>query len=214
MRGDTCPVASGMGDGTRTRSCGEGLAGACRGSWSESVFCSACLCWGCRPAGAASQTWNWRAGLGVQGCGRVPAPVRLGGKLPPGKWEPDTLGGTGASCCSPFSKMQVCKILLQSHLRKLINPFIRELLLFPSSWRRWLSLLRELQGGRHTTGLLLSFRIPVVVLLSACRWLMIKYSCWIVTEFWVLANGVDEDVQNLPMVLCTPASAGDSWRSS
>lgn len=44
---------------------------------------------------------------------------------------------------------------------------------------------------------------------------MIKYSYWIVTEFWVLTNGVDEDMQNLPMAPCmAPASADGSWRSN
>lgn len=62
---------------------------------------------------------------------------------------------------------------------------------------------------------LFSFRIPVVMLLDACQWLMIKYSYWIVTEFGMLTKGVDEDVQNLPVAPCVaPASTDDSWRSN
>lgn len=121
----------------------------------------------CKPETGAG--WEHKAA-------RALAPFRLGGKLPLGKWEPDILGGTRASCCFPFGNMQVCKIVMQSHLRKQINPFICESLLFPSSRRQWLFLLRELQGGWHTIDFLLSFRIPVVVLLVACQWLMIKYS--------------------------------------
>lgn len=43
-----------------------------------SVFCSACLCWGCCLTGRALWNWNW-SGLGAQGCERVLAPVRIGG---------------------------------------------------------------------------------------------------------------------------------------
>lgn len=41
MRGDTHPVASRTGDGTRICLCGEGLAGACRGNWDECLSLSA-----------------------------------------------------------------------------------------------------------------------------------------------------------------------------
>lgn len=132
MRGDTCPVASGMGDGTRIRLCREGLAGACQGSWGESVFYSSVPLLGLLPHQQSFANLKLESRLGVRGFERVLAPVRLGGKMPLGKWESDTLGGTRASCCFPFSNMQVCKILMQSHLRKQINPFICESLVFLS----------------------------------------------------------------------------------
>lgn len=96
-----------------------------------------------------------------------------------------------------------------SHLRKQINPFIC-VASFPQLTTTVVVSPEEAPALAHTD-FLLSFRIPVVMLLDACQWLMIKYSYLIVTEFGVLTNGVDEDVQNLPMA---PASTDDSWRSN
>lgn len=126
----------------RARGMGRGFAGAGRACWCLSrelgrvSLLSAPFLGLCSPEIGAG--WERKAA-------RALAPVRLGGKLPPGKWEPDTLGGTGASCCFPFSKMQVCKILMWSHLRKQINPFIC-VASFPQLMP---TFLRELQGW-HT----------------------------------------------------------------
>lgn len=145
----------------RSLSHGERLAGACRGRWGKSVLCSAHPRWGCLKQ--------------EHKAAKAPGPVRLGGKLPPGKQEPDTLGGTGASCCFPFSN--ICKSVKYSCRATC------EGRLTPLSVRRFSSpahadseLLREFRGGWRTTGFLLSFRIPVLVFLGACQWLMIKYS--------------------------------------
>lgn len=171
MRSDTHPVASGTGDGTRICWCGKGLLVLVEGT-GASVFAQRAL-----PGAAAppAELCSPEIGAGWERkAARALARVRLGGKLPPGKWEPDTLGGTGASCCFPFSNMQVCKILMWSHLRKQINPFIC-VASFPQLMPT-VVLLPEGAPGLAHTDFFLSFRIPVVMLLDACQWLMIKYS--------------------------------------
>lgn len=123
MRGDTCPVASGVGDGTRICSCWEGLAGACRGSWGESVFCSAHLCWGCRPTSRVLQTWNWRLGWERKAArGRLPQ-SNLGGSCLWASGNPIHLEELEPAAAFPLAICKSVKYSCRATCKSRLTPF-------------------------------------------------------------------------------------------
>lgn len=142
MRGDTHPVASGTGDGTRICSCGEGLAGACRGNWGECLLLST-------PFPGLPPHRQSFAILKLEQAGSA----RLGGHLPQSDLRGSCLQASGNPIHSEEPEpaaafpLAICKSVKYScgaTCESRLTP-LSVSLLFPSSRRQWLFFLRELQ---------------------------------------------------------------------